>query len=255
MTTIPRRANVTLIRQELMDEYGFTYDAANDVLFYTADHWRTNGHKASEWKTPDSDGYITVRYHELSRFTIEDYREFPVKPLDGRRRIGYNRGSKGLPDRNHRQDDRKGTHMPPTTRGRRSTTRPAPAPEPEPEQNGEVDFQRYIDKDLSPTMQDFVTWFEDNVASLDDLPVDKILTVGINTYAHFQKSDFNVQRREERRAARQAAQPEPEPEPAKPSGRGRPRRAAAPEPEPEPEPAPARRGRGRSKPSTAEAPY
>jgi hypothetical protein len=104
-------------------------------------------------------------------------------------------------------------------------------------------------------MQDFVTWFEDNVASLDDLPVDKILTVGINTYAHFQKSDFNVQRREERRAARQAAQPEPEPEPAKPSGRGRPRRAAAPEPEPEPEPAPARRGRGRSKPSTAEAPY
>jgi hypothetical protein len=255
MTTIPRRANVTLIRQELMDEYGFTYDAANDVLFYTADHWRTNGHKASEWKIPNADGFITVRYHELSRFTVEDHREFPVKPLDGRRRIGYNRGSKGLPDRNHRQGDRKGNHMPPATRGRRSTTRPAPAPEPEPEQNGEVDFQRYLDKDLSPTMADFVTWFEDNVASLDDVPVDRILTLGAGLYGHFQRSEFNVERREARRAARTPA-PEPEPEPAKPAGRGRPRRAAAaPEPEPEPAPAPARRGRGRSKPSTAEAPY
>jgi hypothetical protein len=111
-------------------------------------------------------------------------------------------------------------------------------------------------------MADFVTWFEDNVASLDDLPVDKILTVGIATYGHFQRSDFNVNRREERRAARQSTRPdpEPEPEPAKPAGRGRSRRAAAPEPEPEPEPAaPTRRGRGRSTRSGAragaEAPY
>jgi hypothetical protein len=119
-----------------------------------------------------------------------------------------------------------------------------------------VDFQRYLDKDLSPTMADFVTWFEDNVASLDDVPVDKILTLGAGLYGHFQRSEFNVERREARRAARTPA-PDPEPEPAKPSGRGRPRRTAAPEPEPEPEPAPApaRRGRGRSKPSTAEAPY
>jgi hypothetical protein len=101
-------------------------------------------------------------------------------------------------------------------------------------------------------MTDYVTWFEDNVASLDDIPVDKILTLGSSLYGHFQKSEFNVSRREARRAARE---PDPEPEPVKPAGRGRPRRTAAPEPEPEPAPAPARRGRGRSKPSTAEAPY
>jgi hypothetical protein len=146
--------------------------------------------------------------------------------------------------------------MPPA-KGRRAAT--APPPPAEPEANGEVDYQRYIDKDLSPTMADFVTWFEDNVASLDDLPVDKILTIGIATYGHFQRSDFNVERREARRAARQTARPEPEPEPepapAKPAGRGRSRRAAA-APEPEPEPAPARRGRGRSSRSAgAEAPY
>jgi hypothetical protein len=257
LTTIPRRANVTLIRQELMDKYGYTYDAANDVLYYTADHWRTNGHKASEWKVPDSEGFITVRYHELSRFTVEDHREISPKTLDGRRRIGYNRGSKGLPD-HISQEQRRDKHMPPAARGRRSASRPAPAPEPEPEQNGEVDFQRYLDKDLTPTMQDYVEWFEDNVATLEDVPLDKLLTLGIYTYSYFQKSDFNIQRREARRASRAPA-PEPEPEPAKPAGRGRPRgRAAAPAPEPEPEPAPApaRRGRGRAAARAgAEAPY
>jgi len=239
-----------------MTKYGYDYDSANDVLYYTAEHWRTNGHKASEWKVPDSEGFITVRYHELSRFTVEDHREFSVKPLDGRRRIGYNRG-KGLPARNTRQENRRDSNMPPAARGRRSATRPAPAPEPEPEQNGEVDFQRYIDKDLSPTMSDYVEWFEENVSSLDDLPVDKILTLGSSLYGHFQKSEFNISRREERRASRAPA-PEPEPEPAKPAGRGRPRgrAAAAPEPEPEPAPAPTRRGRGRAAAKAgAEAPY
>jgi len=247
---IPPRANVTLIRQELMNKYGYTYDDANDVLFYTADHWRRNGHKASEWKVPDSRGYITVRYHELSRFTVEDHREIPVKPLDERRRIGYNRGSKGLPDR-------KETHMATAARGRRPAARPAPVPEPEPEQNGEVaDFQRYLDKDFSPTMQDFITWFEDNVANLDDLEPDRILILSLNTYGYFQRSDFNIQRRAERRQARAAArEPEPEPEPVRPARSGRPRgRAAA--PAPEPEPAPARRGRGRAAARAgAEAPY
>jgi len=151
--------------------------------------------------------------------------------------------------------------MPPAARGRRSATRPAIEPEPEvASQNGEVDFQRYIDKDFSPTMTDFITWFEDNVGSLDELPVDKILILGIQTYGHFQKSDFNISQREARRNARAASrpEPEPEPEPAKPAGRGRPRgrAAAAPEPEPEPAPAPARRGRGRAAARAgAEAPY
>lgn len=253
--SIPNRANVIEIRADLMDTYGYTYDAANMVLKHTAEQKRLSG-RDQEWKTPDADGFITVRYYGLSRFTVEDHREFPRKRLAPRADMAYNRGSKGLPE--NREQKERNTPMPPA-RGRRAAT--APPPPAEPEANGEVDYQRYIDKDLSPTMTDFVTWFEDNVGSLDELPVDKILTIGVSVYGHFQRSDFNQDRREERRAARQASRPAPEPapEPAKPAGRaGRSRRAAAPEPEPEPEPAaPAsRRGRGRSsRAAGAEAPY
>jgi len=249
---IPRRANVSEIRQELMDKYGYTHDAANDVLRYTVRAKAERNHD-SEWKTPHSEGFITVRYHGLSRFTVEDHREFPRKRVAQQREMEYNRRSKGLPDRN--RQDRRGTHMPPA-RGRRSTAKVEP-PEVEASQNGEVDYQKYLDKDLSPTMSDYVEWFEDNVAALEDVPVDKLLALGSSLYPHFQKSEFNISRREERRGAR-APEPEPEPEPAKPAGRaGRGRgRAAAPEPEPEPAPAPARRGRGRSAAKAgAEAPY
>lgn len=252
---IPDRANVTEIRGRLMTEFGYTYDAANDVIKYTAQNTTS---PASEWKTPDAEGFITLRYHGLSRFTLEDHTEKSGKPLPIRKRMEYNREDKGLPARKQvTPPSRRDTHMPPA-RGRRAATQPAPAPEPEPEQNGQVDFQKYLDKDLSPTMSDYVEWFEDNVASLDDVPVDKILALGSSLYPHFQKSDFNIERRESRKAERA---PAPEPEPAKPAARagrrGRPP-AAAPEPEPEPAaPAPAaRRGRGRqAKAATAEAPY
>jgi hypothetical protein len=102
---------------------------------------------------------------------------------------------------------KKGNTMPP--RGRR------PAPEPEPEQNGEVDLQKYLSKDLTPTMLDYTEWFEENVAPLADLRKDlpRILYLGVTLYSHFQRSDFNVERREERRAERASAR-EPEPEPA-----------------------------------------
>jgi hypothetical protein len=254
MVNIPRQANVTEIRKELMDKYGYTYDDVNDVLFYTADNKKSTG-RDSEWKTPDAEGFITVRYYGLSRFTIEDFREFTGKRLAKHPDLSYNREGKGLPIRERIE---KGTrHMPPA-KGRRAAT--APPPPAEPEANGQVDFQKYISKDLSPTMADYVEWFEQEVASLDDIPVDKILVLGVSLYGHFQKSDFNIDRREARRANRAPA-PEPEPEPAKPArgGRGR-SRAAAPEPEPETEPEPAaRRGRGRpSRAGTragAEAPY
>jgi hypothetical protein len=245
---IPPRANVVEIRKELIETYGYTYDAANDVIRYTVERYKLVG-KASEWKTPDAEGFITVRYHGLSRFTLEDHREFPKKALAISRRMAYTSGSKGIPARNSARRD---TSMPPA-KGRRAATRSAPAPEPEPEANGQVDFQKYLDKDLSPTMADYVTWFEDNVAALEDVPIDKLLALGSSLYPHFQKSDFNIERRESRRVERT---PEPEPEPAKPA-RGRPRRTAAAAPEPEPAPAPARRGRSRgaAAKATAEAPY
>jgi hypothetical protein len=241
-----------------MYEYGYDYDAANDVLFYTAENKKSSG-RDSEWKTPNAEGFITVRYYGLSRFTVEDYREFPRKRLAIRPDLSYNREGKGSPIRDRRE---KGTrHMPPA-RGRRAATAPAPPAEPESNGSGEVDFQKYISKDLSPTMSDYVEWFEQEVASLDDIPVDKILVLGVSLYGHFQKSDFNIDRREARRATRAPA-PEPEPEPAKPArgGRGRSRAAAAPAPEhePEPEATPARRGRGRPSRAGAragaEAPY
>jgi hypothetical protein len=253
---IPDRANVTEIRGRLMDEFGYTYDAANDVIRYTAQNTTS---PASEWKTPNAEGFITLRYHGLSRFTLEDHREFPGKGLAIRKRMEYNREDKGLPARKHvTATSRRDTHMPPA-RGRRAATQPAPAPEPEPENNGQVDFQKYLDKDLSPTMSDYVDWFEENVASLDDVPVDKILALGSSLYPHFQKSDFNIERREARKTSRQP-EPEPEPAPAKPAARagrrGRPAAQPEPEPEPEPTPAPARRGRGRQpKAAAAEAPY
>jgi hypothetical protein len=236
-----------------MDEFGFDYDDANYVIATTAQNTTSPN---SEWKTPHAEGFITLRYHGLSRFTLEDHTEKPDKPLPIKGRLEYNRSGKGLPDgkkasTSHRRD----THMPPA-RGRRAATAPAPAPEPEPEANGQVDFQKYLDKDLSPTMQDYVEWFEQEVASLDDVPVDKILVLGSSLYPHFQKSDFNIERREARKSARQ---PAPEPESAKPAAKGRSRRAAPepePEPEPDPAPAPAKRGRGRpARSAAAEAPY
>jgi hypothetical protein len=245
MTEIPRRANVTEIRAELTSKYGYTMDNANDVLYYTVHN--TTGPN-SEWKTPNAEGFITVRYHGLSRFTLEDNREKPRKGVAIQRRMEYTRGSKGLPAR--KQDTpQRNTRMPPA-KGRRAAATIQP-PTPDPEENGQVDFQRYLDKDLSPTMADYVEWFEDNVAALEDVPVDKLLALGSSLYPHFQKSDFNVERREARRAERA---PAPEPEPAKPAARGR-RRAAAPAAEPEPAPAPARR-RGRpAKGGNPEAAY
>jgi len=103
-----------------------------------------------------------------------------------------------------------------TARGRRT------APEPEPASDGEPDFEIYLTKDLSATMTDYGTWFEDNVADLDKVDPARLLALGSTLYPYFQKSDFNVQRRQERRDAR----------------------AADSTPEPTPEPTPARRGRG-----------
>jgi hypothetical protein len=104
-----------------------------------------------------------------------------------------------------------------------------PAPEPEPEQNGEApDLQRYLTKPLTPTMEDYVEWFETEVAELRSLSRDlpRILYLGVTLYKHFQESEFNQTRRDERRAERASAAP-PEPEPAKPArGRGRPAAAS-----------------------------
>src|SRR5215469_10384727 len=249
--TVTTGRGVRTIAAELMSEYGFSEDDAYFILNYTA---ADKKRPSKEWKLRN--GFITIRYHGRARFTLEDHREtarkIPERRVAIHPRMAYTPEGKGNPAAH---PVRRDTHMPPA-RGRRSAPAPAPAPAPEPEENGQVDYQKYLDKELSPTMTDYVTWFEDNVAQLEDVPVDKLLVLGSSLYPHFQKSDFNIERREARRAERA---PAPEPEPAKPAARGgRSRRAAAPEPEPEPEPAPApaRRGRGRTAAKAgAEAPY
>lgn len=126
--------------------------------------------------------------------------------------------------------------MPPA-RGRRA---PAPPVEPEPV-NGEVDYGTYLDKAPTAKMTDYATWFEDNVASLKELGKSdpaRLLQLGSTLYPHFQKSEFNIEQSEKRRAERSAPEPEAEApartqrgargaKPAAATGRGRGRRATA----------------------------
>jgi hypothetical protein len=240
--------NVAVIMEALVSSYGLTIDMARFVMKYTADDTRK---PSKEWKVPNSDGFITLRYAAPGRFELEDHTEsssrkgVAIRPMPE-----YNRkGNAKVPH------PRRDSPMP-AARGRRAA-QVAP-PEPDPEENGQIDFQRYLDKDLSPTMTDYVTWFEDNVAALEDVPVDKLLSLGSALYPHFQKSDFNINQREARKSERAAPEPEPEPEPARPA-RGRPRKTAATAPAtPAPAAAPVKRGRGRpsnASKAAAEAPY
>jgi hypothetical protein len=231
---VPEIANVVEIRNCLMSRYDMTRREADEVIRYTV---QDTVNQSKEWKV--GNGYITLRYHKLSRFSLED--NTSVKKVVKRRQLGYSS------IRPNNASARKGITVMPPRKGSRQT-----APPPEPEANGETDFAPYLSKDLSATMADYATWFDENVADVAALgksDPDRLLALGSSLYPHFQKSAFNQERRAERRAAR--TEPEPEPEPAAPArgrGRGRaPAAAAAP---------PARgRGRGRAARQPAEAVY
>lgn len=213
---VPDMPNVDKIQKVLVDRYGFTLAEAAEVIRYTVQDTKR---WSKEWKVEG--GFITLRYHGLSRFSLED--NVDAKKVVSRRNKGYSS------PRTHRAPQ-KGPDMPPA-RGRRQ----AAAPEPEP--NGEVDFTTYLEKNLSNTMIDYATWFRANVGNPDDIESDRLLALGVGLYPHFQRSDFNIAQREARRAAREAP---PEPEPAAPArgGRGRAKAPAA-------AAAPPARGRGR----------
>ncbi len=144
--------------------------------------------------------------------------------------------------------------MPP--RGRRSTAATQEPEVQEPATNGEADLSGYLDKNLTPTMLDYIEWLTDQVGDLAELDVDRLVALSLYGYPKFQKSDFNRDRKEARREARAAAsepETETEPEPARPArGRGAakpatPKPAARPSGDGTGRPArPAGRGRGRA---------
>jgi len=229
---VPDIANVVEIRECLMGQYGVTSQQADEIIRFTV---QDTVNKSKEWKVEN--GFITLRYHGLSRFSLEDNTD--VKKVVNRRSLGYSS------TRTHKTSSaRKGMDMPP----RRGKPAAAPA---EPEANGDIDLTTYLTKDLSATMGDYATWFRDNVGDPDEIESDRLLALGSSLYPHFQKSDFNIAQRAARRAAR-TAEAAPEPEPAAPArGRGRGARNAPAAP---PAAAPARGGRGRRGAAAGRAP-
>lgn len=130
------------------------------------------------------------------------------------------------------------------TTGRRTAMAPRGKAQAEPEVEetvSERDFTVYAEKELSPTMHDYVTWVVDNVfdgdeKAFEEAAPEQLLYIGITVYQHFQRSDFNKERKEARRAekaeaaeAKAAAKAESEEEEAPAPRRGR-GKAAAPAP-------------------------
>ena len=177
---------------------------------------------------PCPGGYVHIWYHgrddtDNHVFSVVEHigpgMERKVAQDPGK---GYTQG-RTMPRRSGKaiKETTKGTAMPP-----RRTRNAAPEPEVAEQNGGEVDLKKHLTKPLSPKMTDYVTWFEANVGSLDDIEVDRILVLGTTMYKYFQTSDFNAEQTEARRAEREAEEPAPEPEVAAPARSGRTRSTA-----------------------------
>ncbi len=137
----------------------------------------------------------------------------------------------------------------------------------------EFDPQPYLDMPLTATMVDYVQWWRENVGDPDQIESDLLITLGARFYNIFQKSEFNITRRNARRAERVSTrtakaaangevEEEPEEEEAPPkrtrarAAAGRPARAAKPAAAEE-APAPAKPGRpkGGRRPAAGAAAY
>jgi hypothetical protein len=201
-------------------------------------------------------GPVTIRamHNGKEQYQLED--GIPVEAVGKVRAAGYNQTKSETPT-----DKSKGRNTMP--RGTKAATTETA------ESNGEVDYTIYATKDVTATMEDFAAWLNQEVGDLNKMDAVRIVSLAGTLRMEFQRSDFNVERRETRRtereadaeqakAAREAAKAEKaskepsEPAATKPATRGRAaggttgkRGAAA---------APAR-GRGRGKPATAAAPF
>jgi hypothetical protein len=230
---------------------------------------RIHGYKAE----PCMGGIVGIRCHGTRpsginfAYSIEDRTgNSPGKPAarvaEGNA-LGYNHG------KNLTRKTARGIPMPPSRT--RTRTRPAQPPaEPEVnESNGEAPDQdaiidRYLTKALTFTQSDFIEWFDANVTdhvALGKTDPDRLMILANQTYGMFQQSDFNRDRKAERKAEREQAaaaetEPEPTPAPARAGarrGRGKPATAAT--AEPAGNAAPARPARGRRTAATGAAPF
>lgn len=224
------------------------YATVPEAEWYLDYLWEHGG-SATQAKIDRGDYVISVIAPENSPKRRSEKVAQP-RPMD------YNRGNAKPPVRN----PRKAIAMPP--RGRRAAAAPV---EPEVEEVEENPFERHLTKELSPTMQDYAEWFEQEVASFDDVEPDRLLALGSTLYPHFQKSEMNQKRREARRSQRAVApvdEPEEEEEAPAPARKGRtvaktaPAKAAATEPAAAKPAAPARTTRSRRAAATSDAaPY
>jgi hypothetical protein len=133
---------------------------------------------------------------------------------------------------------RRATKMPRTAKAQKATEEVVEEAEETAAEVEEADEARdytvYADKAITASMQDFHDWLNEEVGDLSEMDTVRIVALAGTLRMEFQKSDFNQERRSERKAAREAAaaaEPETEAEadpeesetPAKPT-----RKAATP---------------------------
>ncbi len=221
--------------RELTGSYGLTHPQAIRALAIADQHGKNMEGCGNRVVT------ITAKHNGKEQYELDDgLTAFPAARSTG---TGYNQSEGKNPKH------RKGKEMPRTAAAKPATE----------ETNGAVDYTVYADKPITPGMQDFHDWLTDNVGDLSKMDTVRIVALAGTLRMEFQQSDFNKERRAERRAAREApsengSAPAEDEKPAKPGRRaggttGRRAGSAAPANE-----KPARRGRGRAA-ATAEAPF
>jgi hypothetical protein len=187
-----------------------------------------------ESREPIADGSISVKRAGGSTFYVEINR---VNPSVRNRPVQVAQSSDG---RYSSSTGKKGkADTIPGKQRSRTMPRKAAVTEPEVDETDEApDYTVYADKDITPTMEDFHEWLEQEVGIELDL---RSVALGGTLRMEFQKSQFNKDRRAQRQAERAAGNGASENEDEAPTPRrGRGKAAAEPKDE---TPAPARRGR------------
>jgi hypothetical protein len=98
----------------------------------------------------------------------------------------------------------QGETMPPR---KRPAAKPAPEPVVEETGNGATSkldrLDKYLTGNITPTLTDYVEWFGANVADPDKLDSERLIALAVTFYGEFQASDFNKDRKAERKEARE----------------------------------------------------